>query len=217
MIKAIIFDYDGVLVDSFPASYEVYNRMADEIKKPRWTSHHQLKKTFLKSYKENYKDWNLTAEQQKRCEFIYRTKTIDLRKTVPLIGGVKETLQELKNHYRLVIGSGSYKSIIVQRLKELGIDHYFEFIVGLEDHHAAKPDPKILNICVEKLNLPKEQVLHIADMVSDITMGKAAGVKTVIIPTHSWNAEEDIIKAQPDILIKELKDLPAILKETVTH
>lgn len=212
MIKAIIFDYDGVLVDSFPAGYEVYNVIAQEINKPRWTSHNQLKKTFLKSYEENYQEWNLTPQQQKICEGIYRTRTISLGKTVPLIDGVKETLTELKKHYRLIIGSGTYKAIILPRLQELGIDHFFEFIIGLEDHHAAKPDPRILDICVEKLNLPKEQVLHIADMVSDIAMGKAAGVKTAIIPTYSWNAEEDIIEARPDMLIRDIKELPVILK-----
>ena len=212
MIKAIIFDYDGVLVDSFPTAWEVYNDIAREIKRPAWKSAKELKKEFLNSYTDNYNAWNLTPEQLKRCEHIYKNRTIQLGKNVNLIPGIKETLTELKKHYCLVLGSGTYKAIILPRLKELGIDHLFEQIIGLEDHHAAKPDPKILNLCVEKLNLPKKEVIHIADMVSDIAMGKAAGIKTIIVPTYSWNAEEDIIKAQPDMLIKDLRELPIILK-----
>jgi HAD superfamily hydrolase (TIGR01549 family) len=211
MIKAIIFDYDGVMVDSFPVAWEVYSEIAKEIAHPKWTSG-ELKKVFLNPWNDNYDSWKLTQEQRKKCELIYRTKTIDLGKKVHIIPGVKETLTELKKHYRLILGSGTYKAIILPRLKELGINHLFEQIIGLEDHHAAKPDPKILNLCIEKLKLPKKEVIHIADMVSDIAMGRAAGVKTIIVPTYSWNAEEDIIKAQPDMLIKDLKELPIILK-----
>ncbi|HLC75407.1 MAG TPA: HAD family hydrolase [Candidatus Nanoarchaeia archaeon] len=209
-IKAVIFDYDGVLVDSREIGLASYKAIAEHFGAVAYSSMKEFQEAQNGRYKNVLVQWGATTpEQIEHAENIY--KQVHKSKNVNPIPGIKEVLEGLSKDYILALVSGTYKKIINVGLKKNNLEHYFHHIIGKDDVQNIKPAPDGLLMSLKRLGIKPHEAIYIGDMVIDIMMGRSAGVKTAIMTSHSWNTVEDLKKGNPDILIERPEQILQVL------
>ena len=188
--KAIIFDYDGVLVDSLDVVHEIYKEIIKYYDKPLFRD---VKKN-IDSYDV---DWKKTLEKVgiTKKEDLEKIKNIykkhfeinkDLTKQIP---GMKKVLEKLKGNYRLAVASNNFKNLIEDMLKRFGILKYFDIIEGGEKE-ILKPDPAVIINCMNHLKVKPEETIYIGDMDGDIIAARNAKLKKMIAVTYGYHSHK---------------------------
>jgi len=183
-MEAVIFDMDGVLLDSepyhFQAEQELFRRYGLTIPPreqhrfvgiPAGEMWRQLKERF--SLPQPLDDL-LTADREERIRFFSRLN--DLRPTP----GVRALLRELVNAgIATAIASSSSREIIVTLTDKLGINDYFRVMVSAESVTRGKPSPDIYRETARLLGHPPRRCLVIEDAAAGVTAAKAAGMTCI--------------------------------------
>ena len=172
--RAILFDLDGVLVDSFDAwlaalndALRLYNH--DEITKDEFIDRYWGHDLF-----DNLEKMNLTYEVGEACNNFYKNHV----GKVKIYQNTKDVLIKL-NTFRKGVITNTPKDSATQVLKQFDIHKYFELVLTSNDVKKSKPDPEIVLKSCELLNLKPNEVILIGDTKSDIDAGKAAGCEVI--------------------------------------
>jgi len=172
--SAILFDLDGVLVDSFDAwlaalndALKLYNH--NEISKDEFINRYWGHDLF-----DNINKMNLNLEVGEACNKFYKNHINKIR----IYPGTKKILYKLKTFRKAVI-TNTPKDSAIKVLKKFDIYKYFKFVLTSNDVKMSKPDPEIILKSCELLNLKPREVILIGDTRSDVEAGKAAGCKVI--------------------------------------
>lgn len=178
-ICAIIWDYDGTLVDSRQKNLNVTRKIVSKLLKGDPTeirtlssleNYHQahIKAT---NWREFYKEsFGLTEKQTDDAGRMWTGYQLEDKTSIPLIDGVKETIISLRRFPQGIVSQNSRENIN-QYLKQKNLRSYFESIIGYEevDLDKQKPNPEGLMMCVERLTDFKAGfVIYIGDHESDV-------------------------------------------------
>lgn len=194
MIKAVIFDMDGVLVDSEPFHIEIEKRqfilnqvsISDE-------EHHQFMgiatdvmwKTIVQKY-----DLKLPAEtliEQNRTESIRFFSEVS---EIPVMPGLVELLEKLKtNNYLLAVASSSFPEIIELILERTGLKKYFQVIVSSQEAGKSKPEPDVFLLAAQKLGVDPSDCLVVEDSANGIKAAQSAGMQCVAYQCSGANPQ----------------------------
>jgi HAD superfamily hydrolase (TIGR01509 family) len=172
--SAILFDMDGVLIDSLDSWWHALN---DALK--RYKHQELTREEFMSTYwghdlRENLKRLKLRPEVAQFCNIIYGGH-IDHIKIYP---DTKSTLQQLTCFKKAII-TNTPTDCAKQILEKFDIGGYFETIITSDDVKKAKPDPEIVFKACEELKVNPSTVLLVGDTTSDIKAGRAAGCTVV--------------------------------------
>lgn len=208
---AVIFDMDGVIVDTEKFYLDTLARLfeAEGIEVP----FEDLCVTVGASYKDfkrNLVRWfELGGEHLAEEEALARYNVWEERNqpdfAALLNHGVVETIAELKRRgVRVALASSSPMSNILLVLEACGLSDAFELVTSGEQFHESKPNPEIYLHTLENLGLPAGDCCCVEDSVPGITAGKAAGL-TVFAKREdrfgfTQEAADRIIDAIPDLL-----------------
>lgn len=183
MIDAVIFDMDGVIVDSEPLHYESdkmtmkfygYEVSDEELNNYVGVSNPEMWTELREKYR-------LTAALGEILEkqLSYKKILIGARKLVP-IDGIQELLDEFRNSgIRIGLASSSSREFIDLVLEKLGIKDNFEVIVSGDDVKHSKPAPEIFLKASQKLNTDPSVCLVIEDSRHGIEAAKRAGMSSI--------------------------------------
>lgn len=181
MIKAIIFDLDGVIADSTKAEFEAYRQAFqkhgitltyNEFLILRGGIGLELIETILKNRK-----------VMLNAKHIYETKQRIYETIIPKIKPFAETIRlinRLKN-YKLAVASSSSSKNIQKILQNFRIRSKFDVIVGGEDVKRGKPNPEIFLLTAKKLGVEVENCLVIEDSSVGFEAAKKAGMECIIL------------------------------------
>jgi 2-phosphoglycolate phosphatase len=111
---------------------------------------------------------------------------------------------------RLGICSNKPASFTRELVKILGLDANFELALGPEDVPQIKPAPDMLLEGMRRFDVTPAEALYIGDMVVDIRTARAAGVAVWVLPTGS-ETREALVAAEPDRLLESLDELPPLV------
>jgi len=172
--SGILFDLDGVLVDSFDAWLAALNDALKIFNHKEITKDEFIEKYWGHDLFDNLDKMNLTYEVGVACNNLYK-RHVDKIKIYP---DTKYILNQL-NMYRKGVITNTPKDSAVKVLKQFDIDRYFEFVLTSDDVEISKPNPEIVLKSCELLNSKPDEVILIGDTKSDVEAGKAAGCKVI--------------------------------------
>jgi phosphoglycolate phosphatase len=206
--RAVLFDFDGTLADSYAAITASVNHVLEHHGRPTLTE--VQVRTLVGHGLENLMANILPGVEPKAAARLYREHHPTVMKShTKLLPGVAEGLAALKEA-GIKLGVCSNKPSYFTRalLGMLGIDDYFDAVYGPDDAGAIKPDPAMVLKALEKLGVPKEEALYVGDMEVDIETGRRAGVETWVMPTGSQD-EATLRAAHASRLFPDMNDVIA--------
>lgn len=206
MIKAIIFDMDGLLVDSEPVNYET-NRLAFERYGIKISKEEFIKKWVLKGEgsKELIKNHNLKIPYD---EFKKMKKELHIRlirKKLRLKPHAKEILKKLKKRYKLALATHGHKHNVLEVLKKFKLSDYFDTVLTREDVKRRKPNPDIFLTAVKNLKVKPNECVVIEDSERGIKTAKRARMKCIAVPDEFSKEYNDFSKA--DLVVESLSEI----------
>ncbi len=210
-LKAIIFDLDGVIVDTMDLHQEAAASMISKaglkISKEEMKKYDSMKSSeAFKSIFSKKSDSEIEKMINKKYNWLFeKTRGI---KTYP---GFFEFFFKLKGKYPLAVCSSSRKSFVEYILKEIGESESFNVIVGAEDVKEGKPSPEGYLKTAQLLGVKSNECLVIEDSIFGITSAKDAGAKVIAITnTYGKNFLLDadlIVDSFAEISIEKIRGL----------
>lgn len=212
MIKLILFDYDGVIVDSFSTIYEIYQTICKKLNKKCPKDIEGFRKIYGKTFLDLYKNLEiLTQEEKEKAELIYKDEL--LKKEPKMFAEINEVIKILHKNYPLIIISSNYKEEVEQKLKRFGILSYFSKIIGkLEDTPTNLRKTEEITKIIKNLKLTNEEVIMIGDRVIDYLEAKEAGLTNIILASYGWDGKEKL-KEYSKLLVHSPKEILDKVKE----
>jgi phosphoglycolate phosphatase/pyrophosphatase PpaX len=188
---AILFDLDGVLVDSLDAWWSALNAAFEEYKIDKLTRKEFIDKYWGHDLFYNFRINKMPVEVGLLCNKIYGNHVNKVR----IYPDSKDTLTRLSNYKKGLI-TNTPKDSALKILKNFRIRKFFEIVLTSDDVKTAKPDPEIVIKSCEQLNINPSSAVLIGDTDSDVIAGKKADCKVIGI-----NVDADYtVKTIGDIL-----------------
>ena len=193
MLKAIIFDLDGTLVDSLPYHHESW-RIFFKKNNIEENDFNEIYKNYkgggtLELMSSVFGDIYTKDELEKMSddkEVIFRD--IYRSKIFP-INGLRKFLDSLKkNNILLSIGSNAIRKNVLMTIKELGITNYFSSIICGDEVSKGKPDPEMYIKTLSNLKVNKNECIIFEDSIEGVTAAKNANIKAIGV-TSSQSSE----------------------------
>ncbi|MDP4636433.1 MAG: hexitol phosphatase HxpB [Crocinitomicaceae bacterium] len=190
---AVIFDMDGVLIDSEPlwkiAMEEVFHALGSTLKKEDFQKTVGLRIDEVVHFWNHHENWGISNESEIEEAIIVKMIELISKNAQPL-SGVIETLTFLKNKgLKIGLATSSSSRLIKVVLAELNIARFFDFVHSAENEAYGKPHPAVYVKVAEVLNVSPTKCLVIEDSFNGVIAGIAAKMKVVCIPekTHFPN------------------------------
>jgi beta-phosphoglucomutase len=208
--KAVIFDVDGVLVDSYHAHFESWRRLAAE--EGLELTEAQFARTFGRTSRdiiaELWPDRRLDAarirELDDRKEALYRAI---VREAFPAMPGARALVEALDHAgFRLAVASSGPPENVALALDRLGVAPIVDAVVTGRDVERGKPDPQVFLLAAERLGVPPARAIVVEDAPAGVEAATRAGMKAVALLSSGRRAEE-FSGVRPAIVVRSLDEL----------
>lgn len=207
-MKAVIFDMDGVIIDSEPIHLEVdiqtmRNLGCDISVEELETYVGTTNEYMLTEIKKNY---NISESIEEIISYkVEMTKKKIMQSNIEPIDGIRVLLSDLKNkNIPTSIASSSPRDFIDVVVSKFELQDYFTYIVSGEDVAYGKPAPDIYIETAKKLKLAPEDCTVIEDSKNGVLAAKAAGMKCIGFQNIN-SGNQDLSKA--DVIVKSIKEI----------
>ena len=225
MLRAIIFDFDGVIADTEPLHLKAFQltlmekgiELSDEDYFANYLAYDDktLFKELLTDRNYEHNEALISDFMNQKSEHFERV----LKGNILVLEGVPEFISEVSGKYPLAIGSGALRAEIVEILESAALTEHFEIIVSADEVINCKPDPEVFIEALKRINdmdsvtqtITSDECLVIEDSASGIKAAHSAGMKCLAV-TNSYAAQrlseaELITESLKGISLKEIEDL----------
>lgn len=205
--QVLLFDFDGVIADSFEIAFEI-NKIID----PNIVTESDYQKLF----DGNINDWpqnspyTYTKEEIKRIKDDFFARYIPQMKKVKTVSGIKEVITELEKKYTLLIISSTIISPIRDFLKRNNILQYFDDIVGSNFINANKTER--IKLVFKKYGVEAKDCVFITDTLGDMREAASAGVSSIGV-AWGFQDKEKLLKGNPFLIADKPENLSPIISE----
>jgi len=212
-IRLIIYDLDGVLIDSREAIVETFNRVLDELGADRYPAEaikemigEPLIDMYMRALPQSMH--HLIPHCYERYVAIYRELAPG---SVSLLPGVEETLTHFRAlSLRQSIATTKRSDVAAYILRRLDVAHLLDLVLGVNDVESPKPSPEIIELTLQRLMVERGAAVFIEDTTIGLEAGRGAGVHTVAVTTGT-HSRERLLSASPDYVIDDIRGLKAII------
>jgi HAD superfamily hydrolase (TIGR01509 family) len=208
VIDAVVFDLDGVIVDSEHVWDEVRRQLAEE-RGGRWNDRASRDMMGMSSV-----EWSqymhdvigleespeeINNEVVRRLEGIYRER-------LPLIPGAVDAVRALAARWPLGLASSSNRELIDLVLEVSSLDRYFRVTVSSEEVPRGKPAPDVYLAAAQRLGAAPERCAAVEDSEKGILSGKAAGMRVIAIPNPHFPPAAEAL-GEADVVLDSIAEL----------
>jgi phosphoglycolate phosphatase len=208
-IKAVLFDFDGTLIDSYEAITASVNHVRaahglPPLGEPEVRRHVGRGPSYLLEHTVPGSD---PAADVARYRAHHPSV---MRGGTRLLDGAAEVLRALKASGRLVaLCSNKPRGFSTELLDYLGLAGLVDQVLGPEDVARPKPAPDMLLKALDRLGVRAAEALYVGDMVVDIQTARGAGVRVWVVPTGS-DERATLERAGPDRILRDLRELATV-------
>ena len=214
MIEAVVFDLDGVILDSEQVWDEVREGLARE-RGGRWSEQAQADMMGMSST-----EWSrymhdvvgLPEPPEEINREVVRRMLDRYSHDLPLIAGAVEAVKRLADRWPLGVASSSNRELIDRVLEVAGLAPYFRVTVSSEEVARGKPAPDVYLEASHRLGVEPQHVVAIEDSANGIRSAHAAGMHVVAIPNRAFPPPPDVLALA--VVLDSIKELnPEVVKE----
>ncbi len=184
--SAVIFDMDGVIVDSEPLHQRAFEALFEELGKKHdhgivFSDYYgRSDKALLRDFIERHKiPHELEALTERKLKYFLAY----LRDHRPVFKELHQFVPDLKRRYQLGVASSSQHRVIDVVMEISGLRSYFDAIVGFEDIRLTKPDPEIYFTAAKRLGVRPSECCVIEDAALGVQAAKMAGMTCIGLTT----------------------------------
>ena len=208
MIAAVVFDLDGVLIDS----EETWSRVRGEVVTRHggeWTEADQRNvmgdnsrqwSAYIK------RTWNVPLSEEEIFREVLAAMIAAYERELTVLPGAREAVAELGAHYPLAVASSSPRELIGVALRVAGFEGAFRAIVSSDEVSHGKPAPDVYLLAAQRLGVPARDCAAIEDFTNGIRAAVAAGMATIAIPNRAFPPPDDVL-AQAHVVLPSLREL----------
>ncbi len=208
MIEAVVFDLDGVLLDS----EQVWDEVREQLTRERGGSWHESAQRDMMGM--SSPEWSrymhdvlglpeppeeISAEVVRRLEQWYRNQ-------LPLLDGARDAVERLAARWPLGLASSSNREIIDLVLEVSGLARFFRATVSSEEVARGKPTPDVYLEAARQLKVGPESCAAVEDSNNGIRSAKAAGMRVIAIPNPHFPPDAESL-ALADVTLGSLTEL----------
>ena len=207
-IKAVIFDLDGVLVDSEQV-WDAARRRLTEDSGGRWSESATQDMMGMSSTEWSrymYEELGVKMPPEKISAAIVKRMEELYREHLPLIPGACEAVERVAARWPLGLASSANRPVIEVVLELSGLGYFFETTVSSEEVARGKPAPDVYLEAARQLRVDAALCAAVEDSSSGILSAHAAGMRVVAIPNRTFPPSEEALKAA-DAAIPSLQKL----------
>ncbi len=207
--KAVIFDMDGVIVDSEPRHQQAFREVFEEL--GYGETHGMNFDAYLgKSDKLLWEDFILKHQPEHSLEDLIdwrQNRFIDIiNRERPLFAGIPEMIEDLNRRMPIAVASGSLHPVIDAVLNLQNIRQHFSAVISSSDVDQGKPAPDIFLRAAQELEIPPQETCVIEDSEAGIEAGIRAGMYVIAI-TNSLPRERLQSAHQTVDSYEEIRDI----------
>jgi phosphoglycolate phosphatase len=200
-MKLLLFDFDGVLVDSLDVYEKTVTDCLSVIGQPLARGRAEFLELFEDNFYKSLADKGVNMDR-------FMTASVDILSKVNYaqmkpFDAVRPVLRELKKNHPMIVISSNDTPTIKEALRLYDFEGIFDDVLG-SDFMLSKKE-KILYV-IKKYSVGLEDIYYIGDTTGDIKEGKQAGVQTVGV-TWGWHSKVLMASARPDYLFDKPEDL----------
>ncbi len=214
---AVIFDLDGVLVDSEQVCDEVREAFVRE-RGGRWHANAQREMMGMSST-----EWSryvsdelgVALPPEEISTKVARRVAEAYRRELPLLPGAVAAVRRLAERWPLGVASSSNRPIIDLVLERAGVADLFAVIVSSEEVDRGKPAPDVYLEATARLGVDPGRSAAIEDSTNGLRAARAAGLGVVAVPNRAFPPDEDAL-GEADVVLDSLDELtPRVVEDAV--
>jgi HAD superfamily hydrolase (TIGR01509 family) len=210
MIDAVVFDMDGVLLDSEAAwdeARETYTRESGG----RWHDGAQRAMMGMSSTEWSrymHDELGVAADPEQVSADVVERMLAQYHERLPLIPGAVEAVERMAERYeKLGLASSANRPLIDMALSESGLDRFFDATVSSEEVERGKPAPDVYLEAARRLGVDPAEAAAVEDSHNGILSAHNAGMHVIAIPNPAFPPGDDALSAADQVLesIEELR------------
>lgn len=208
MIDAVVFDMDGVLLDSEGVWDAVREQLVRE-RGGRWHDGAQRDMMGMSSVEWSrymHDELGLVATPSEINDEVVHRMLTRYRAELPLIPGAAEAVARIAERWPLGLASSSNRPLIDLALDLAGLAPSFRVTVSSEEVARGKPAPDVYLECARRLGIDPARTAAVEDSHNGILSARAAGMRVVAIPNPSFPPSPDAL-AEADVILASISDL----------
>ncbi|MBI1750737.1 MAG: HAD family hydrolase [Acidobacteria bacterium] len=208
-VRAVVFDWDGTLLDSYHADATAYQKMFHALG-IEWGME-VLEKHYSPNWHRVYRAAGIPRRRWAEADRLWRKAYAHLRPV--LMPGARRVLRQLARGYVLGLVTSGNRTRVSGQLRKFGFTKVFHAAVFAEDARRRKPHPAPLVLALERMRVKPHECIYVGDSPEDIEMAQRAGVRAIAVlgpfPNH-----KRLRAAEADALLKSLEELPGELRRS---
>jgi HAD superfamily hydrolase (TIGR01509 family) len=210
VIEAVVFDLDGVLIQS----EEVWDQVREQYVRERGGRYDaEIQRAMMGMSSTEWSRYlhdaaGVPEEPAAINDEVVRLMLDRYREHLPLIPGAREAVLRLAQDFTLGLASSSNRSIIDGVLEAAGLSDAFAATVSSEEVAHGKPAPDVYLEAVRRLAVPPDRSAAIEDSHGGIRSANAAGLRVLAIPNPTYPPDPESL-AQADVVLDSLDELTA--------
>jgi HAD superfamily hydrolase (TIGR01509 family) len=207
-IEAVVFDLDGLLLDTEQVWDEVREALVRE-RGGRWHDRAQADMMGMSSHEWSrylHEELGLPEPPEELNRLVVERMEERYRDALPVIDGAVDAVRRMAERWPLGLASSSNRPLIDLVLERMGVADLFRATISSEEVERGKPAPDVYLEAARRLGVPPERAAAVEDSASGIRAAKAAGLRVVAIPNRHFPPGDDVL-ALADVRLDSLAEL----------
>jgi len=209
-VRAVVWDFDGVLLDSellhMEAEFETFRQFGFELAESVAKEYFGIK---LKDYFTDVAGrFRLQSSADEMIREHYKTLIHYYRDVFPLVPHAREVLEGMRGSYAMALATSRERELAQLALKRHELEGYFDALIYGEDVTAGKPDPEPFLTACEALGVHPQEAIVVEDAEAGFVSARRAGMR-VIARRAAHNHDLDFSAAH--WVVEDLREIPPLI------